>query len=135
MATTAQRSNLEIVEGAYKSFNSGDIEGVLAVFHDDIEWNEPSGGRYGGTYRGPGAVAEEVFSIIAAEYEGFRAIPHRYVDGGDTIVVVGETAGTVRETGEDVTVPFAHVCEFADGRMVRFTDYHDTETVQRGFGN
>lgn len=135
MATTAQRSNLEIIEGAYEAFNSGDIESVLAVFDDDIEWTEPAGGEFAGTYHGPQAVAEGIFAETASVYEGFQATPHRYVDGGETIVVLGEASGTVRETGEDMMVPFAHVCDMEDGKLVRFTNYTDTETIQRAFGN
>ncbi|MFC6942292.1 nuclear transport factor 2 family protein [Salinirubellus sp. GCM10025818] len=135
MATTARRSNLEIVESAYEGFNSGNIGDVLATFDDDIEWVEPMGARYSGSHHGPEAIAEEVFAGTASDYEGFQATPHRYVDGGDTVVVLGEITGTVRETGEEIAVPFAHVCELEDGRMVRFTDYHDTETVQQAFGN
>ena len=135
MATTAQRTNLEIVESAYEGFNSGDIESVLATFHDDIEWTVLEGSRYGGSYHGPDAVAEEVFAGTATDYEGFQATPHRYVGGGDTIVVLGELAGTVRDTGEEMKVPFAHVCDLEDGKLVRFTDYHDTEMLGRAFGN
>jgi ketosteroid isomerase-like protein len=32
-------------------------------------------------------------------------------------------------------VPFAHVCDLEDGKLVRFTDYHDTEMLGRAFGN
>ena len=135
MASTAQRSNVEIVEQAYEGFNSGDIEGVLATFHDDIEWIEPAGARNSGSYHGPGSVAEDVFADIATDYEGFQATPHRYVDGGDTIVVLGELSGTVRATGEEMSVPFAQVCDLEDGKIVRFTDYYDTETVGQAFGN
>jgi hypothetical protein len=135
MATTAQRTNLEVVESAYEGFNSGDIESVLARFHDDIEWTVLEGSRYGGSYHGPDAVAEEVFAGTATDYEGFQATPHRYVGGGDTIVVLGELAGTVLETGEGMSVPFAQVCDLQDGKIVRFTDYYDTETVERAFGN
>jgi len=135
MATTAQRTNLEIVESAYEGFNTGDIESVLSTFHDDIEWIEPAGARNSGSYHGPESVAEDVFADIATDYEGFQATPHRYVDGGDTIVVLGELSGTVRETGEEISVPFAQVCDLEDGKIVRFTDYYDTETVERAFGN
>jgi hypothetical protein len=75
MATTAQRTNLEVVESAYEGFNSGDIESVLARFHDDIEWTVLEGSRYGGSYHGPDAVAEEVFAGTATDYEGFQATP------------------------------------------------------------
>ena len=98
-------------------------------------WNEPAGGDFGGAHHGPQGVAGEVFSNISGLYEAFRVTPDRYVDGGDTIVVIGELTASVRETGADLSVPFAHVCEIEDGRMVRFTNVTDTETVQQAHGN
>lgn len=135
MATTAQRSNIEIVESAYEAFNAGDIETVMGMMHEEIEWTEPEGSPFGGSYHGPEEVAEGVFSTLAAEIDGFQVTPDRYVDGGDTIVVIGESTGKGRETGRDMTVPFAHVCDLEDGKFVRFTDYTDTALFGQALGD
>lgn len=54
-------SNKEIIEQAYASFGAGDIPAALAAFADDIQWVEPDGLPYAGTYVGPQAVLEGVF--------------------------------------------------------------------------
>lgn len=133
MATTAQRSNLEIAKSAYEAFNTGDMDTVLSTFDDDIEWIEPAGARYPGTVRGSQAVVEDVFSPLMAEYETFEVKPERFIDAGDTIVVLGSNTGTARETGKDATATFAHVLEMKDGKLVRCTDYRDTAIEQRAF--
>ncbi len=45
----------------------GDVAGVLALFSDDIEWYEAEGMPYGGVYRGPKAIAEQVFARIVED--------------------------------------------------------------------
>ncbi|QZP36477.1 nuclear transport factor 2 family protein [Halobaculum magnesiiphilum] len=134
MASTAARTNLEIVQEMYSAFNDGDVETVLGHMDPDIEWTEPEGSRYAGTYRGPDAITEHVFAPVMEDMEPFAAVPERYVDGGDTIVVLGTDRGTVRSSGESLEAPFAHVCDFRDGRLVKFVDYTDTAAWQQAIG-
>lgn len=125
MSTTA-KTNLQIVQDAYAAFNEGDIESVVAMMDEDIEWVEPEGSPYSGTYHGPNAVIENVFGPSVEEVEGFEVVPDRFVDGRDCVVVLGSARGTVAETGKSLDIPFAHVCDLRDGRMIRFVDYTDT---------
>ena len=53
--------NAGVVKGLYEAFGRGDVPAVLGGMTEDIEWNEAEGMPQGGTYRGPGAVAENVF--------------------------------------------------------------------------
>ena len=39
------QENVDLVSGGYDDFNSGNIEGVTARFHPEIEWIEPGGGN------------------------------------------------------------------------------------------
>lgn len=50
------RENVDLVTGGYDDFNSGNIEGVTARFHPEIQWVEPGGGNApSGTFRDPAA--------------------------------------------------------------------------------
>jgi ketosteroid isomerase-like protein len=124
MAST-QRSNVETVQTVYEGFNAGDLESVLATMADDIEWVEPLGFVFGGTYHGPNAVRENVFVPAMEEFETFRVEPDRFIDGGDTVVALGTFYATT-ESGEEVESPFAHVNELHDGHITRFVNYTDT---------
>lgn len=126
MASATAKSNLAIVQEAYAAFNEGDVETVVGIMAPDIEWTEPEGSPYSGTYRGPDAVVENVFEPSLEEIEGFEVATERFIDGDDAIVVLGTARGTVSESGKSLDVPFAHVCDLADGRMTRFVQYTDT---------
>ena len=80
-------SNLEKIKAVYAAFAKGDIPTVLEVMSADIEWTEAEGFPYGGTYHGPRAVLEGVLMRLGTEWHGFAAVPHEFVDGGDTIVI------------------------------------------------
>jgi ketosteroid isomerase-like protein len=46
--TDASGTNAALIRSGYEAFASGDIEGVLAVFADDILWHVPGRGPLSG---------------------------------------------------------------------------------------
>lgn len=118
-------SNVERVERMYESFAKGDMEAVVATWNEDIELHEPEGIVAGGTYRGQDEVVE-LLTTIAGMYEEMAATPERYVHAGDTVVALGTGSGTSAGTGKSVEFPFAHVYDFEDGKISRWTSYIDT---------
>ena len=134
MPEAAARNNLEIVGDAYRAFDAGDLDAVTALMDDGIEWIEPEGLAVGGTHRGPGAVVEDVFGPTMAEFDGFEVEVERFVDGGDTVVALGTSHGTHRETGTSIDAPFAHVIDLADGRITRFQQHTNTYRWDRARG-
>ena len=124
-------SNLDLVRGVYRDFAAGNVPGVLGALHDDIAWTEAEGFPYGGTYHGPQAVLDHVFVKLGTEWDGFQAVPEDFVDGGDTVVVLGTYSGTYKATGRHMRVPLAHVWKLRDGKAVQFRQFTDTALVQR----
>ena len=124
-------SDLDKIKAVYDAFARGDIMSVLEVLSADIDWTEAEGFPYGGTYHGPKGVLEGVFMRLGSEWEGFAAVPHEFIDGGDTIVTLGKYSGTYKATGKSFQAEFAHVWKLAGGKAVRFIQYVDTHLVQR----
>ena len=124
-------SNLKTVKAVYEAFAKGDIFTVLGNLSPDIAWTEAEGFPYGGTYHGPRAVLEGVFMRLGTEWTGFAAVPHEFVDGGDTIVALGKYSGVYKATNKSFQADFAHVWKLREGKAVRFVQYVDTLLVQR----
>ena len=124
-------SNLDAVRGVYEAFAKGDIPAVLGLLSPDIEWTEAEGFPYGGTYTGPDAVLSGVFMRLGTEWDDFAAAPDEFVDGGDSVVALGQYSGVYKATGKSLRANFAHVWKLKDGKAVRFTQYVDTLLVQR----
>lgn len=124
-------SNLNSVQGVYDAFAKGDIPAVLGFLSSDVDWTEAEGFPYGGTYTGPDAVLEGVFMRLGAEWESFAAVPDEFIDGGDTVVVLGKYRGTYKATGKSFQANFAHVWKVREGKAVKFVQYVDTLIVHR----
>ncbi len=124
-ATTNPESNLEFVQKAYTTFGNDELEAFFSLFIDEFEWIVSDGFPYGGQYRGQEEVMSEVFSQIQADWERFTLDVDQYIDGGETIVVLGEYNATHGTTGRDVTAPFSHVWDVDAGKIQRFQQFTD----------
>jgi uncharacterized protein len=125
----------DIITSLYAAFAKGDVPTVLGAMDPNIEWNEAEGFMYGGTYKGPNAILENVFMKFATEWEGFSVVPDKTIDGGDgNVVALGTYSGKYLKTGKSMSVPFAHAWEFRDGKIIRMRQYTDTMLIARSLG-
>src|ERR671932_1611712 len=122
------------MRSAYDAFNGGEIPGALAAFDQQIEWNEPGGGRAPrGTFRGPQSVANDVFSTVPQNFEQFEAQAEQFIDAADRLVVTGHFRGRTK-AGQQVDVPFAHVWTMRDGKAASFQNYVDAPSWTKAWG-
>jgi len=128
--------NVALVRGIYDAFAAGDVAGLLGRMSPDMVWNEAENFPYadGNPYRGHDAILGGVFARIGGEWDGFSAVPHEYLDAGDTIVVLGRYGGTCKATGRAIDAQMAHVWRVADGMVTAFQQYVDTLQVARATG-
>lgn len=124
-------SNIDSIKQVYQAFAEGDVPTVLGALSPEIDWTEAEGFPYAGTYHGPRAVLEGVFMRLGSEWNGFAATPDEFIDGGDTVVVLGKYSGTYKKTGKSFQADFAHVWKMQDGKAIRFIQYVDTLLVHR----
>ena len=122
------RQDVALIRNLSEAFAKGDVPAVLAAMSPDIVWNEAENYPYadGNPYRGPEAILAGVFARIGSEWDGFAAVPEEYIDGGDTIVVLGRYRGTYRASGRSMDAQMVHVWRLADGRITRFDQRVDT---------
>lgn len=124
-------TNTEIIKDAYASFAAGDVPGALSAFADDILWVEPDGYPIiGGTYVGPQAVVEGVFTRLAEIGDEFAVVPEQFVAEGDTVVALGHLAWKHKNTGAPALVKAAHVWTFEGGKATSFLQYIDTAKMR-----
>jgi len=122
----------DTVRQVYDAFGAGD-GARLAEILDDTHWIEAAGMPYGGTYRGFGEVAANVFGPIGRDVQGFSAIPDEIIPAGDDRVLA---LGHYRGTGASgpVDTPFAHLWTVRDGRVTHFVQYVDTHLFRQAVG-
>lgn len=121
--STSKQSPVDVVEGVYEAVGEGDLDRVLATLDEDVEWIEPEGGTYGGTYHGPDEVMENLFAELGDEWDEFRVDPERFIVDGDTVVALVTHRGVHASTGERIEAPIADVWDLENGRVTRFQHY------------
>lgn len=128
-AASTLAANQAVVEGLYQAFAQGDGAAIAAALSPDLVWTEAENGPYAdrNPYNGPGAVFEGVFGRIGAAFTGFAATPQTYLPNGDRVVVLGRYTGMNNATSEALDAQFVHVFTLADGRIVAFQQYTDTQ--------
>lgn len=120
--------NAATVRSIYDAFLRGDIAGVMAAMHEQIEWNEAEHITYwpGGAFVGPHAVLTGVFARLPQDFDGFRVEVSRIVAAGDTVLVEARLRATAKATGKPLDAQVAHIWDLRDGKVVRFQEYADT---------
>ena len=124
----SEQANVRTLIDAYSSFKTGDIEGVLKVLTDDVEWITPGPPELmpvAGRRRGRQEVAE-FFSALNEQEDVELFEPEEYIAQRDKVVVLIKYRGRVRATGKTVESDLVHLFTFANGKVKRFREYYDT---------
>lgn len=122
-------SNVDFVKSVYAALNVGDIPKVLGSMHPQVQWTVSAGYKYGGVYRGPDAILQNVFSKMPQDFESFSVDIERLLESGNVVVMQGHYVAQGKATGKRVRVAAVHVLEISDGKIVRFDQYVDSATI------
>ena len=117
--------NVEHIKKGYEAFTAGDVETLMSLFDDNIEWVQPGDSAVSGTYHGKGELGH--FLSMLAE-KSPTITPRRFLADGDMVVVLSETT-TGDESAHD-----AEVYTLRDGKTVRVEVYGDTAMMSRVYG-
>lgn len=125
-------SNTEIVKKAYEFFGSGNIDGLLSLYADDIKWNTPKidNAVYSGSREGKEALTE--FFQLLGESEDFSEFtPIEFIAEGDKVVVLGKLTATVKATGKTYSTDWVHITTLRDGKIAGFQEFLDSAEANR----
>lgn len=118
----------QVVDELYRAYLSGDVEGMLATFADDIEF------RFLGQIQDRGIDAARRFMTDAAgKLTDLKfTILHTVVDGARAAVTWSETARTA--AGAEWVNHGVDVIEVRDGRVSSLHENNDVRLVYEHFG-
>jgi len=128
-----EQENVQIVKNGYAAFSRGDIQGLLALFAEDIEWISPGEGLpLAGTYRGRAEVAGFFQKLSGAlEFSSFE--PREFLAEGDRVLVVGSSRGKVKATNRTIGEQWVMAFTVRNGKVTNFQEYMDTLAAARAF--
>lgn len=123
------RTPYQIVADHYAASARRDLPGMLADLGDDVQWTEMAGFPCAGTYTGAQQIVDNVFAVLGRDWEDFSVTVERLVDGGDTVVALGDYRATHKQTGKAMHIRVAHVWQVTGGKVRRFEQFTDTLLV------
>jgi uncharacterized protein len=130
----SESSNVDIVKRGYDAFGRGDLDALLDLFEDGIEWVTPGPPELpsAGRRRGKQEVAE-FFQTLSEMFTFERFEPKQFVAQGDTVVVFGDDRVRIKATGSPFDFDWVHMFEFRNGKVARFREYGDMTAIVSGF--
>jgi ketosteroid isomerase-like protein len=123
----SEQQNLEIVRRGYEAFGHGDLDTLLGLFDDQIEWVTPGPADLptSGRRTGKEQVAQ-FFGTINDLFDIQRFEPREMIAQGDRVIVLGEESATIKATGKVLDNSWVHAFTLRNGRVVAFQEYLDT---------
>ena len=132
------KSNRGLVESFYEAvgekavhqdrgISTGDIDHLRRIFAEDIEWIHPA---LGGEFRSANSVIEDVIIPFWQNWE-LSVDFERFIEEGNTIVVLATYHAIYKPNGNEVNEPVAHVWDLKDGKIVRFRQYIDMASFKK----
>jgi len=121
----SEQENKELIKKGYDAFAAGNVESVMDLFDDDIEWVQPGASAVSGTFHGKAEVMEHLGRLAE---KSLTVKLNSLVAEGDTVVALTEVSAG-GETGQD-----ADVFTIRDGKTVRAQIHGDTAMLERVYG-
>jgi len=121
---------VDTVRRFYDALGVSDVPAILALLDAQVQWTEAERfPYYGGTWRGPEAVLDNLLVPLSRDWEGFSVTAHEFIAEGDRVVSLGTYSGTFRKTGRSFSAAFAHVWTVRGDKLARFDMHTDTANV------
>jgi ketosteroid isomerase-like protein len=124
------RAKVRVVRALYRAFAARDLARARELLSPDVQWRQSPGFPGGQVRQGADAVLSGIIGAFQREWEGWRFHPERFLEAGDTVVVLGAYRATNRATGRSMVSETAHVFEIIDGRIAAFNQYSDTSVIR-----
>jgi ketosteroid isomerase-like protein len=102
-----------IVAELSRRFQSGDVEGAMALYHDDLRIEQPASLPHGGSHHGRAGLA--AMGQTFAQHWDRTIVDPRILGCGDNAVQVTTQTWTAKATGRAATVDVVELFSFTDG--------------------
>jgi ketosteroid isomerase-like protein len=126
--------NLHLCSQAYTRFSAGDVDGLLELFHPEVEVFVAPPNFESGTYRGR-AEYRGLLERWAASWDEMRIEPLELQAAGDWILARVDYIGRGEGSGAEVTQPSWELSLWQDGLCTHYDVYWDSEQGREAFAS
>jgi ketosteroid isomerase-like protein len=124
-----RRRTLDLIEEGVVAFNAGDIDGMLAPMHPEVEFQPLRAVLEGTVYHGHDGFRRWV-EDMAEDWQRFDLHVIEVSEVGERCVLVeGRVHARGRASGVELDATGAWLCELRDGLIGRLRFYRDVDTA------
>ena len=118
---------IQLVQQAYAAFGRGDLEGILALCTDDVDWRflASAGIPYAGRCTGKQQV-KAWFGKLAESDDIQKFEPREFLEGPNHVTVLGWEQTAPRPNGKVFESDWVHVFNVRDCKISRWIGTLDT---------
>jgi ketosteroid isomerase-like protein len=121
---------VQIVKDFFAALGSGDMQALLALSAEDIEWIIPGESwPLAGTHRGHVGLAD-LLQKATETMETFTE-PREFVAQGDRVLVVGFASGRIIATNGTFEDDWVFAITVRNGKLTNIREYIDTQALAR----
>ena len=127
-------TNIELVQKLYFAFSKKDINTILSLLSEDVEWGEPENpfNPAGGTRKGHSGFLEWLY--IGKESEDILVLePKRFLTDSDSVAVIGYMKCLAKLTGKIYESDFVHLIVITNNKVSKFQEFFDTYIAGEAF--
>jgi len=129
-----EQANIQLLKQAYEAYDKGDIQRLLSLCTQDIDWELPEVEGIPFTGKRHGLVQAADFFRVLDEYQETREFrPDRFFAQGDQVVVLGHGTFIARATGAEYSDDWCHVFSIAGDKIASFKEYSDTHKAAQAY--
>jgi ketosteroid isomerase-like protein len=129
--------NVQMVKDAYAAFLRGDVNAILGMLDEGVEWHGVKGAEgvapHAGLRRGIAAVGE-FFQQVGGTLDFQKFEPREFIAQGDQVAVVGDYEATLKGNGAKIKSDFVMVFTVRNGKVARFREWTDSVQLVRAYG-
>lgn len=131
---TNKSINAALVTAIFDELAKGNGKPFWEACHDQLVWRTIGTGSWSGEFSGKQVIIEEVLQPLNVVLAQRATVATRLIDGGD-IVVVQAKGNNVARDGRRYDNDYVLVFHFAEGMIVRYEEYCDTELITEVLGD
>jgi uncharacterized protein len=123
------QENVQIVKDFFAAIGRGDMQALLALSAEDIEWIIPGKDwPLAGTHRGHAGLAD---LLQKSEMLETSTEPLEFVAQGDRVLVVGFAKGRIIATNKTFEDDWVFAITVRNGKLTNIREYIDTQALAR----
>ena len=129
-----KQENVDLVLKLYAAFEKRDIEALLEMLSQDVEWGEPANpfNPAGGTRYGHQGFLEWLNNGKQNE-DTLILEPRKMLTDVHTVAVFGYMKCLAIPTGKTYESDFVHIVVIKDGNIIKFQEFFDTYIAGEAF--